>query len=795
MSSDIPEIAQTQHRRSGVLGGASLVWLVPLAALLTALWVVWQTYAERGPVIQIIFEDAAGILADETEVKFRNVSVGLVEAVSFNDDLSHVVADVRIDKDVAPFVDDSAVFWIVQPEVTTSGVTGLETVLSGIYIEGTWDSVPKGLAAIHEAQDRAPLKTADRTGTVIELRSMRAAGLSENTPLLFKGIEVGRLGATAISVDGQWVTADAIVYEPFDELVTTATRFWDASGFSLSVGASGASLDFSSLASLISGGITFGTLVSGGQPVQEGMLYEVYADEAAARNSVFQGASGEVLRLTMIFDDNISGLATDSIVEWRGVRIGRVLNVSGVVDPEKFGDARVRLFSTVEINTSRFGLEDAMNWDQAMAFLDARVAEGLRARLLNASILAGGLKIELITEEGAPAAVIDPLGDPFPIFPVTENEVSGVAVTAEGVFERINALPIEELLDGAIRFLDNATILVASEEIREAPGEILGLLSDARGVIGSEQVQALPEDMRAVMADLLTASGDLRAILTDLKEGQAVDRLLVAIDQVGAAAEQAETALVGIPDLTARISTFVDGANDLALEVLVEQATGFAQEAQILLSSEDARNLPASVTSAFDELSALLTSLSQVQTAELISSALRSTSDAAVAVEEAVAGVPAMVERLDGIAQNAEDVRLDTLAAELQEVLATANRLFGDASEANLPDALARALGEAEAALAELRQGGLIENANETLASARDAAGAFEAAANELPALVARLSATLAEAQNTIGDYGEGSAFSRETLRSLAEIQRAAKALTDLARTIERNPNSLLLGR
>ncbi|MEM8656367.1 MAG: MlaD family protein [Pseudomonadota bacterium] len=795
MSSDIPDISQTKLRKQGLLAGAHWVWLVPIAAVITAIWVALQAYNDQGPIIQIVFDDSAGILPNETELRFRNVPVGLVEDVKFNADLSQVVVDVRLENSVAPFVDDTAAFWIVRPEVTTSGVTGLETVLSGVYIEGTWDTEPGGLVTTHAASDRAPLVTTYRSGTLIELRSTRAAGLSEGTPILFKGIEVGRLGATMISVNGQWVTAEAIIYEPHDRLVTTATRFWDTSGFSLSVGASGASLDLSSVASLISGGITFGTLISGGEPVREGLVYEVYPDEAAARNSVFEGSDGATVRLTMIFDDNVSGLTADADVEWRGVRIGKVANVSGIVDPDRFGDSRVRLMSTVEINTARFGLDSGLSRSEAVEFLAARVAEGLRARLATASILAGGLKVELVTDPEAPPALLDRSGDPFPVFPVVEGDVTDVAVTAEGVFERVSALPVEEVIESAIRFLDNATILVASPEIRDTPAEILGLLSDARGVIGSDDVQALPQDLRGVMSDLQEASGTLRGLLEELREAQAVERLLAAVDQVGAAASQADMALAGIPDLTARISTFVETAEALPLDGLVAQATDFAREAETFLASDQLRAMPGTVTQAFDELTAVLTALTEADTADLISAALIDTSEAATAVEDAVAGVPQVIERLDQIAINVEDVELDTLVAELEAVLNSASQLFGDTSDADLPAALAGALTEAEAALADLRAGGLIESANDTMSSARDAAKAIETAAADLPQLVNRLNTTLAQAQGTLGDFQEGSAFSRDTLSALREIERAAKALSDLARTIQRNPNSLLLGR
>ncbi|MEL6691352.1 MAG: MlaD family protein, partial [Pseudomonadota bacterium] len=129
MADTIPEVAKEPAPRG--LTSASVVWLVPIAALVVALFVAFTTYSDRGPLVQISFEDASGIVAGETEVRFRNVAVGLVENVSFNDDLTRVVVDVRFDVEVAPYIDEDASFWIVSPQVTTSGVTGLDTVLSG----------------------------------------------------------------------------------------------------------------------------------------------------------------------------------------------------------------------------------------------------------------------------------------------------------------------------------------------------------------------------------------------------------------------------------------------------------------------------------------------------------------------------------------------------------------------------------------------------------------------------------------------------------------------------------------
>lgn len=794
MTNSIPEVEIESARRS-FFERASIVWLVPVAALLIAVGIALNTWRDRGPVIEIAFPDAAGIAANQTHLKFRDVSVGIVERLRFSDSLDKVLVAVRIDKDIARFVDDDAKFWVVQPQVTTSGVSGLDTVLSGVYLEGTWDSEPEGPLYDFEGISEAPLLSGGQRGLTIELRSLADSAMTELTPIVYKGIEVGRIGKARISRDGRWVFADAIIYEPHDRLISSATRFWDTSGFRFTLGPSGAELDFSSVASLIAGGITFDTLVSGGQEVHAGTVFEVFPDEASARSSIFEESDGSQITISMIFDDNVSGLTTGAAVEWRGVHIGEVVNVTGLIDRERFGDPRVRLMATAEIKPGRLGLTGEANDAEAFDYLSRQVAGGLRARLVSASILTGGLKVEFLTVSDAPLAAIDLTADPFPVFPVTTSEISDVSATAEGVFQRLNALPIENVLDSTIGFLDSATAFITSEDFRETPSELRGLLSDARGVVGSEAVQALPAELSAALSEVRSATEDLRNILSGLREAEISVRVLAAIDQAAAAGKAAEEALAGLPDLTTNLETLIAKANALPLEELANQATGLAADARGLIGSDSARALPAGVSNAVVSLSAVLDSLTEANTAEQLSRTLTSAEQALASVTAATEGIPDVVARIDRIAAEAEAVRFGDLATELGSVLANAEAVFGQAGEADLPGALAAAFREVEQALAEFREGGLVTNANQTLASTRDAAAAVAEAAEGLPALVEKIDRALAQTQATLAEYDGNSSFSRELAEALRDIQQAAKSVDSLSRALERRPNSIILGR
>lgn len=696
-----PPDLPTRAGRKGLWQGASLVWLVPLAAILVAAWVGWSSYSSRGPLLVLEFEEASGIHEGETELRYRDVTVGMVERVSFTADLSSVVVRIRLDPAVAEFADEDSNFWIVEPRVTTQGVTGLDTVLSGVFIEASWDDVPGGFVQRHLGASTAPLLPVGRDGVSIRLTAAPGTNLVADTPILHKGIEVGRIGEPSLTADGQVAEAEGVIFVPYTRFVTTSTRFWDTSGFTFSLGANGAELDFTSLAALIGGGVEFDTLVSGGEPVDDGAEFAIYPDEASARASLFSENRGPELNVSAVFEENFTGLAVGAPVLLDGVRVGEVANLNGVVDEELYGDSRVRLSTTLAIRPSSLGLEDPSP-EAALDFLDERVGEGLRARLATASILTGGLRVDLIQVENPEPEGIDLAAEPFPVIPTSPAELSDVQATAEGVMARINDLKIEELLESATAFLDSATSLAQSEDLRAMPGELNGLFGDVRGIVNSDEVRGLPAQAAALMTELQATVTDLRAVVAKVEDAQAVERVLAAVDAAKAAAEGVGTG---------------------------------------------------------------------------------------------VEGVPGLVDRLSAVAEKAEALEIEDLLAELTGASGAARDLLADERTRDLPEVLAGTLRELEAAISELRAGGTVENINATLASARSAAAAIEEAAADLPGIVERLNGLTQQARTTLADYDGDSELNRTARAALRDIQDAARALEQLANTLERKPNSIILGR
>ena len=694
-SGDTPPPPPVKAAKGSPFRRISVIWLVPLIAFIAVLGVAIKTYLDRGPLIRIAFENASGVAAGTTELHYRDVSVGMVEEVGFSDGLDSVIVSVRVHKDVADYVDADAQFWVVRPEVTAQGVSGLDTVLSGVYLEGLWDGDPGGSATEFDGLSDAPLQRLNEDGVLFTLRAGKEVSLTEGTPIIYQGINVGKIGRTRISDDGSTSEAEAVIFSPHDRLIDTATRFWDTSGFSFTLGPGGAVLDFSSIASLISGGVTFGTMVSGGEPLEPGSTVIVHADESSARSSVFSRDEGTTLNISAVFDENIAGLAVDAPVELAGLNIGRVSALNGLVDPERFGDNQVRLVATLAIQPGRLGLDGEQTEETALEFLADRVRGGLRARLATTSILTGGLKVELTEIDGAAPAEMQDLGEAAPRIPTAPSDISDVSATAEGVFQRINDLPVEEVMNQAINLLGNINALVTSEGVRNAPENLNGLLSDARGAINDEDIRALPGQINE------------------------------AIDQ---------------------LATLIEGFNDAALS-------------------------------------------------DRLGKALDDAAEAAQSVNSAVEGVPELVARIEGVAANVEEVALDDMADQVTGLLTTVDSILGQQSTRQLPESLNTALDELSLVLTELREGGVVASANNTLASASNAADAIADASRDLPGLIEQARAVLSQAGTTIEGYQANNGLGRDARNALREIERAAQAVSSLARAIERNPNSLLTGR
>jgi paraquat-inducible protein B len=639
---DTPTTVTIEPARGSLMSRLSTVWIIPLLALVIALSVAWKSYDDRGPLIAIEFENGAGIAKAETELRYRDIAVGVVEDVKFSEGLETVIALVRLKKDVAPYVDGEAEFWVVHPELSARGVTGLDTVLSGVYIEGSWDNDIGGPQEDFFGLSRPPLSRLGKEGLEITLRTTPGGTITDDSSISFRGIEVGRVGAATISEQGNFATAKAIIYHPHSRLISPSTRFWDTSGFTFSVGPSGAEIDFSSVATLIGGGLTFDTFVSESGIVRKGAAFDVYDNETSARNSLFNASEVETLEMRVVFDESVSGLAVDAPVELNGLRIGKVRSVSGVIGTDASGERRVLLNAVLDIQPARLGLQQNVTPAGALDFLAKRIDEGLRARLASAGLLSAGLKIELVQVDDAQPYEAESGPGIIPIIPTTESQISDATATVEGVVNRINNLPIEALMFSAIKLLNSSEALISDTDLRETPQDLRALLNDVRTIVASNDMQNIPVTLNATISRFET-------LLTQLEDGQMASKLVTALDAAAKAADGVNTSVEGVPALISQLQAVAAKAESLPLADLTTQLTALSSSADQVLGTEAAKKLPADLGAALNEINATLAELRKGGVVTNINAALGSTRKAADAVAAATQDLPTLVGRIQRV--------------------------------------------------------------------------------------------------------------------------------------------------
>jgi paraquat-inducible protein B len=125
---NIPDVAV--KTRSGL----SIIWLIPLAAVLIGGWIAYKTMSERGPIITIAFKNAEGIEAGKTKIKYKSIEVGMVKSVQISEDLSHVDLTAELAKGSEAFLREDTLFWVVRPRIGVGEVSGIATFFSGAYI-------------------------------------------------------------------------------------------------------------------------------------------------------------------------------------------------------------------------------------------------------------------------------------------------------------------------------------------------------------------------------------------------------------------------------------------------------------------------------------------------------------------------------------------------------------------------------------------------------------------------------------------------------------------------------------
>lgn len=523
----------------GIPSRVSLVWLLPLCAVLFALFVLWRAYVDRGPLVEITFESAGGVEAGETKIRRRDVNVGTVEAVRLSDDLDSVMVEARLDPQVSAYIDADTRFWIVNAQINTTEISGLSTLLSGAYIEVDWDDQPGERRNEFVGLTEAPLTTRDLPGMRVTLDAEEAGYIYVGSPVFLRQIEVGRVERRRLSEDGTQVLFDLFVAAPYHKYIYPETRFFGVSGVEASFGATGASVRVESIAALFTGGIAFenSEKMAASEPLlRDDVNFKLYDNKAAALDSLFESSEDTRYRYIAEFDGSVKGLRAGAPIEYQGLRVGSVVEVS-IVLPRNETEQK-RIYAVLQFQPARLGVGDVTP-EVLLSVMERFVADGLRVQLATGNLLTGSLLIKLVEKSDALPATIDMAATPYPALPTAPNNIEAVTADVETLVSNLANLPLDSLIGAATDLLRNTSNIVASSEMQSLPGQISNSLNSINAATND-----LPTMMKALTSASQNADDVLQGLSPDseiyIELAAAARELRVAAKSIAAFAELLE---------------------------------------------------------------------------------------------------------------------------------------------------------------------------------------------------------------------------------------------------------------
>jgi paraquat-inducible protein B len=486
----------------------SLIWLIPVVTVLVGLWLAWDTFSKRGPTITISFETAEGLVAGQSHVKRKDVDLGIVKTVELNADMSHVLVTVQMNHGTDAVLTDKASFWVVKPRLFAGNISGLSTLISGSYIE-LLPSREAGKSERHfTGLENPPVLQTDVPGHVFLLKGSRIGSINLGSPIFFRDMDVGEVLGWDLGDMAESVTIHAFVRAPFDTYVHDETRFWDASGLSVKLGAEGVQLQLESLRAILLGGIAFETpgTARTSKPSAENQTFDLYADKNAADNASFRRR----ISLLGYFDGSVSGLGPGSPVTFRGLRIGQVVSVNLQYDAKT--DA-IRTPVRFEVEPERIADVHLAEGRGPVANLRTMVERGMRAQLQSVNLLTGQMGVSFDFFPDAAPAQIQTDGDVI-IVPTQPGQLADLTHQVGDLLAKINALPFTEIGENLNQTLAGLSATANGPELKRTLQSLDATIGTAQTLMTQLSAGATPAlkrlpDIAAALQDTVTRANKL----------------------------------------------------------------------------------------------------------------------------------------------------------------------------------------------------------------------------------------------------------------------------------------------
>lgn len=486
-----------------------IIWLLPVIALLTAGWFLWSSLTSRGPEVTIRFETADGLEIGKSAIKHKDVVLGTVIGLKPVDGFKHIDVTARMNHLSEDYLNKDTKFWIVRPRVSVEGITGLNTLLSGAYIE----MAPGGGEQANRFTGlEAPLLVSpDAKGKVFTLLTDDLGTLEQGSSVIYHGVKVGEILGYQLKTGDTPVSVQIFINDPYTGLIHSGTKFWNASGIQVSVGAQGLKVSARSLQTIFLGGVMFDVPKNSiaGAVSSAGDSFPLYSDQIRAEDSIYQTKLRYIIRPT----GTIAGLDPGDAVTMFGQKIGQV-DEAHIEFNAAAGKAEPLVIIAIEPERLNFTDLDAHSPDLASktsALFERLAEQKLRAELISSNLLTGEKQVDFsFVEDAAPAKVT--LGGAYPEFPTAPaNDLNSVMRAAKKALNSADTLISSPEMKHAIQELDKS--LTNIDGITKQTNQQIGpLLTQLRGFADSA------DDVLKKTGSSSSSGGDLPGTLREIRD-------------------------------------------------------------------------------------------------------------------------------------------------------------------------------------------------------------------------------------------------------------------------------------
>ena len=414
----------------------SIVWLVPIVAILIGAWIGYRAWSEMGPIISITFKTADGLEAGKTKIKYKNIEIGIVKNISVNHETDEVIVQAEMVNDAKSYLYDKTRFWVVRARINASGVSGLDTLLSGAYV-GIDPSSEGKKTRKFEGLEIPPVITGKTAGKHFILHTKNLASVERDVPVYYRKFSVGSVEHVNLDDDGESVTVRIFIKAPFDQWVNKTTKFWNASGLDFSLTSDGIDVETESLVSILIGGIAFESsdLSTDMTVAENNSEFKLYKDHKDSLKKAYKIGKKYVLN----FNESVRGLSIGAPVDFRGIQLGEVTDIQLSFDTVNH---KITVPVTITIDYGRIALKG--NEETVTHFATDResrtdyfVKHGLRGQLQTGSLLTGSLYVALDFFPDAKPFVID-WSTELTQFPTEPGTMSGLKLHLSSILEKVD---------------------------------------------------------------------------------------------------------------------------------------------------------------------------------------------------------------------------------------------------------------------------------------------------------------------------------------------------------------------